>query len=253
MKTLVSILLLFAGFSLSVQAASTRSNVKMLEASEKIKYLAQELAKEYMVLYTYKHKQEYAEKIRNSVAKMEENIGIIALTTKDPKIKRLLDFFAYEKEQLKVNLDKKPNLESASTILDSSDAITEGAENIAKLIKYDFTFEEKMLMTSKKIEYLIEKTSKYYIVLGSDLDKTTIHEKMRTTINELETEFTKIKEYKYPEQVETKKKDLFSLWEFSKKYYGQVDTLKVPNIILLSDGGIENIITDIAIYHSKNQ
>ncbi len=251
MRVVASIILL-VGLTFSVHA-STRANVKILEASEKIKYLAQELAKEYMMLYTYKHKQSYREKIRYSVKKMEENIEAIALTTKDPKIKRLLDFFAYEKEQLKVNLDKNPNLESASTILDSSDAITEGAENIAKLIVYDFSLEEKMLMSSKKIEYLIEKASKYYIVLTSNLDKTTITEKMNETISELDIELGKIKKYQYPKNIEDKKEDLFSLWNFSKEYYQKVDTIKVPNIILLSDGGIEHIITNISIYHSKNQ
>ena len=255
MKYLISVIVLVIGMTV-ISQASTRSDVKVLEASENIKYLVQEMAKDYMLLYTNTNNQNRKNaytKIASKIEEIEKNIRIIAFATKNPKIKRILDFFAYEKEYLKSNIEKDPNRIRVSKILDSSDAITEGAEKIALLTQYNSSFEEKMFMTMKRIVFLIEKISKYYIVLGSNIDKVTIVERMNQSIKELDGEFEKIKQYNYPDTFNPRKKDLFDLWHFSKKYYQEISVLKIPSIVLLSGKGIENIVNDIAIYHSKNQ
>lgn len=252
MKQLVSIVAIIIGATI-ISHASTRSDVNVLEASENIKYLTQKIAKDYLFFYTHQNKQEIQTEISKSVVALEKNIRTIAVTTKDPKTKQLLDFFAYEKEQMKSNMLKEPNLSNASSILDSSEAITEGANRIAKSIEYNFSFEEQMLIISKNIEYLIEKITKYYIVLGTDIDRTTIIKKMEKAIREIEDDLYTIKQYKYPSNINDKKEELAKLWTINKLYYSKVDSLKIPNIVLISTDNFKNIINEISTYHSKNQ
>ena len=252
MKKLVSIIAIIIGATL-ISQASTRSDTKVLEASENIKYLTQKIAKEYIFLYTHQNKQEIYSKISRTIQNLEKNINTIALATKEVKIKQLIDFFAYEKEQIKTILTKLPNIDDATTILDFSEAITEGANHITKFVQYDFSFEERMLMRSKNIEYLIEKTIKYYMVLSSDMEKATILNKMKKSIKELEKEIQIINQYEYPKELNIKKSKLVRLWSINKQYYSKVNSMKMPNLLTITTKSLKSIIGEISIHHSKAQ
>jgi len=251
-KRLVSVIAMIIGTTVIISAA-TLSDVKILEASGNIKYLTQKIAKDYLYLYTYPKKHEIYGTILDNVKSLEENIRNIAITTKDEKIKYILDFFAYEKEQIKLTLQEKINNDNADKILDFSEALTEGAENIADSIQYNFTFEEKMFMRSKNIEYLVEKLAKYYMVLGSNIDKATIQEKVQNTVSIIEKDMDKIGQYAYPGALNDKKKDLLQYWQSNKHYYRTIDTVKIPSVVLLSTQGLQEIINQIAIHHSKGE
>ena len=252
MKKLVSIIAILIGATL-ISQASTRSDAKVLEASENIKYLAQKIAKEYIFLYTHQNKQEIYSKISKTIQNLEKNINTIALTTKEVKIKQLIDFFTYEKEQIKTMLTKQPNIDDAASILDFSEAITEGANHIEKSIQYDFSFEEKMLMRSKNIEYLVEKITKYYMVLVSDIEKLTIPNEMKKSIEELEKEIQSINQYEYPKELNIKKDKLVRLWSINKQYYSKVNSIKIPILLMTTTKSLKSIIDEISIHHSKAQ
>ena len=252
MKQLLSVVIILLGTTLAAPAA-TLSDVKILEATGNIKYLTQKIAKDYLYLYTYPNKKEIYTTILDNVKSLEENIKTIAITTKDEKIKYILDFFAYEKEQIKLTLQEKIDKENANKVLDFSEALTEGAENIANSIHYSFTFEEKMFMRSKHIEYLVEKLAKYYMVLGSDIDKTTIPEKVQDTVNITQKDIDMIKQYVYPANLNNKKRDLLQYWQSNKHYYATIKQMKIPSIVLLSTQGLQEIVNQIAIHHSKGE
>ena len=252
MKRLVSIVAFLLGTAVFAPAA-TLNDVKILEASENIKYLTQNIAKNYLYLYIYPHKEGLKDTIQNAIQDIEKNIRTIAIMTKAEKTKEILDFFAYEKEQIKLLLSQKPNATHASEVLDFSEALTEGAESIASAIKYDFSSEDKMFMRSKNIEYLIEKLAKYYMVLGSNIDHMTIAKKLGNTIKEVEKDMEAIQQYTYPEALNAKKKDILKLWNTNKHYYAEIDSIKMPSVILLSTDGLQSIMSQIAIHHGKGE
>jgi hypothetical protein len=252
MKHIVPFFLLWMVFFLSLYG-STRSDVTLLESSEKIKFLSQKLAREYIFLYRFPHKKEAIPQMQKDLLSFEESLRHIALATKKPKVKRLLEFFSYEKESLREHIATEPTSKGAMSFLDNSEAITEGAENIAHLVGYDFSFEEKMLMHSKKISYLLEKIFKYYTVLSSSLDKTNSEEKMRQAIVEMERELNLLKSYRYPEAIKQVKSNLFESWEVAKYYYLSSRGEKVPNIVNIAHQDMQTLVGIISIYHSKNQ
>ena len=252
MRLLVS-LVVTIGVSLSVSAA-TLSDVKILEASKSIKYLTQNIAKNYLYSYIYPNQNTIAqEEVEKSIQVLEENMRTIALNTKKEKIKGILDFFAYEKEQIKILLEKKPTASSANEILDFSEALTEGAEKIATSVDYNFSFEDKMFLRSKNIEYLVEKLAMYYMVLKSDIDKSTINEKLQQTIRMTEKDMDMIQQYTYPQALDSKKKGIFKLWSANKHYYESIHTLKLPSIVIISTNGMQHILDQLAIHHAKGE
>lgn len=252
MRRLVSLFAFLLGTTLYIPAA-TLNDVRILEASENIKYLTQNITKNYFYLYTHSNKKHLKMTIQDAIKKLEKNIRTIANTTKAEKTKELLDFFSYEKERIKILLEKKPNMVRASEFLDFSQSLTEGAQNIVNAIDRDYSFEDKMFLRSKHIRYLIERLAKYYMILGSNFDTKTIERDMEITIIETEKNLGIIQQYAYPKRLNVQKASLAKLWDIGKLYYTTTNQIKIPTLMLLATEGLQNIMTQIAIHHSKGE
>lgn len=252
MRQLVSLFAFLLGTTLYMPAA-TLNDVKILEASENIKYLTQNIAKNYLYLYIYPHKLHLKITIRDAIRDLEKNIQTIATTTKAAKTKELLDFFAYGKEQIKLLLEEKPDTVRAAEFLDFSEALTEGAQSIADAINYNYSFEDRMFLRSKHIEYLVEKLAKYYMASELNIDTKTINEDIPKTVAEVEKDLIKIQHYTYPETLNIQKASLAKLWGTSKHYYTTANQVKIPALVLLATQGLQSIMTQIAIHHGKGE
>ncbi len=250
-KISLSILILFGAFTIA--NASTRSDVEVLEASETIKYITQKIAKNYLYLYDYPYKKELHKVMTKDIKILEASMRDIAIASSSKSTQQILDYFAYEKEQFKALLEEEPSKKNANEILDISDALSEGAIYIANTVKYNFTFEEKMLMNSKSAEYLVEKIAKFYMVLNTDIENGTVNDTMTKSINELESSIEKIYQYKYPAGLNNKKVDLKKLWNVNKNFYSKVSTLKAPSLVLISSNSFRLILEEISSYHNRGQ
>ena len=69
-------------------------------------------------------------------------------------------FLIYSKDQISQMINAKADMEKAALMLDYSEIFLEGAKSISQVHRYAFSKEEKMLMVSKKMEYLLERMIK---------------------------------------------------------------------------------------------
>lgn len=246
-RFLGSIIFTFAIFLQS----SGLGDVKILEASNNIKYITQNIAKNYIYLYIYNNKLSLRKNIDESIMELENEIRIIAANTQDEKIKYILDFFAYEKEQIKLIVSRGQTTDSSIAVLDFSEAVTEGAQNIFDSVGYSFSAEEKMLMRSQNINFLIERLAKYYMVIGSNIDKSMMRDKANSTTSMIRKELKFIEEYLYPESINAQKIKIHEFWKTIEYFSNNAESIKVPSIMLESINNMKLAIEEIATYHSK--
>lgn len=252
MRKIFYIFLLFVGVSLFSHAA-TRGDIKVIEASENIRYLSQKLVKEYLFFYKYPEKTEVKEELEKILLKLNDDFRIIATTTKDTDTKDVLEFLAYSKDQIEEIFLEKPNSEKVALMLDYSETLLEGANSIASAHKYDFSPEEKMLMTTKKMDYLLERITKYYMARNMGFNNPTNQESMQDAVKEFEENIQNINLYKYPEEQVRVQINMNMSWEANKVFFARSDTLFIPKLMFISTEHLENMIAQIALYHSKNQ
>lgn len=250
MNNIKLFILLIYFISISLNASGLR-DVKILEASNNIKYISQNIAKNYIYLYINDKKHGLKENIQTSILDLESQIRIIASNTQNKKIKYILDFFAYEKEQIKLIISQDEMGDSPVAVLDFSEAITEGAQNIFDSVGYSFTAEEKMLMKSQNINFLIEKLAKYYMVLSSNIDKTIIEDKADITIYTIKKELEFIERYSYPDNISIKKLEISEFWNSIRYLTTNVRSIRVPSIMLASTNMMQASLESITTYHSK--
>ena len=252
MKKIFYIFLLFLGVTLFSEAA-TRGDIKVIEASENIRFLSQKIVKDYLFFYKNQDKLEVKRGLDRSLDKLNDDFRIIATTTKDGDTKDILEFLAYSKEQIEQIFNEKADKESAALMLDYSETLLEGADSIANAHIYDFSTEEKMLMLTKKTEYLLERVMKYYIAIHVGFNTPTNKEQMKKAINSIEESLVEISLYDYPEEMKIIQKNLNHSWKKNRAFFNKSDKLFIPKLMFISLAHMEEMIDQIALYHSKNQ
>ncbi len=252
MKKLLLISLLLAG-SFQWLAAATRAEVNVLEATENIRYLSQRITRNYLYLYANPLKTEVNRQIEKDLEELVASIRTISMSTKDEDTKNILEFLIYSKDQIADLIRKKPDKEGAALMLDYSETLLEGANSIAKAHSYAFSKSEKMLIESKSIEYLMERSAKYYIALGIGLGTEVNRKQMHEALSDLQSRIAILEAYNYPASMLKEKTALKSFWQVVKSFFDRQKKLFASNLMVLSTEEMENITRHFVAYYRKNQ
>ena len=231
----------------------TRRDIKILEATENIRFLSQKIVKEYLFLFKTPQKDEVKMKLKRLLVHLSNNLRVISAATKDSDTKDILEFLAYSKDQIAQILTETLDEEHAALMLDYSETLLEGADSIAAAHVYDFTREEHLLMVTKQMEYLIERIMKYYLALHVGFDNPTNRDRMHESIAEFSVNLREIEEYQYPEEIDSVKSEVVSAWRTNGSFLGRSETLFIPKLMLMSTAYLEELISKIALYHNQNQ
>ncbi len=254
MKKLLLCLLLLAGLTLSSYAA-TRGDVKVLEATDTIKYRINDIAKNYWLLTEFPHKGALRSRLHHDLTALSQSFQAIALTTRDTRAKGLLTYFAYQKARLEVIFDQPPSREQASEVMGISEGLVEGAEAIAKHHQYDFSFEEKMFQTTLSLSEHLEAIAKYYMAHGLAKDDPEILKKMHKERQVFAHLLQDIVYYKYINQEMIQYRDsIIQTWHTLEPYINQADKKDtLPMMVSIGTTHINTLLQHLGAYHSKNQ
>jgi len=252
MKKLLNILWIIVLLSIYT-SASTRGDVKIIEASETIRYLGQKISKEYLYLYQNPKKIELKEQLDEDIKLLEQSIIDIKTINNNKDSKNILDFLTYNKNDVKKLINKSVDRKKAILMLDYSESFLEGANLIENAHRYNFSVEEKILMSLKDIEYLLQRISKYYMAYILNIDKDVNFKNMSSAILKIEEILKVINSYNYPKRLFMEVKNMNSSWIKNKKFLYKVRQLCIPNLMLISTITFENSIKKIALYHKQNQ
>jgi len=252
MKKILNIILMIILFS-TTTFASLRGDVTVLGASEHIRLIGQKIAKNYLYYYQNPKKAELKIKIYKDIEALEESLIEIATTTKSRDSKNILDFLAYNKDEIKLLLEQKVNRERSILMLDYSESFLEGASSIANEHKYVFSLEEEMLIAFKDLEYFLERVSKYYIASTLDLDRKNNLANMKESIILMEHTFEEINHYPYSPELTSEVKKMNKIWMKHKSFLYNSNKVLIPNLLLSSESILKGFIYKIALYHKQNQ
>lgn len=233
--------------------SATRSDIRVIEASENIIYISQDLVKDYLYLSANPKNENIKNELESSLIELNNNLKIIARTTKNDDTKDLLEYLAYSKDEIAEILNQTMGEEQNSLMLDYSETLLEGANSMVDAHQYTFSEEEEMLMLAKRTEYLLARTMKYYMAKNLGFNSIENQEQMKNSIVTLEKNFTKINLYQYPNEIENVRFEIQKSWEANKIFFVQEDAPFVPNLILQATGYLENLVAKIILFHSKNQ
>jgi len=248
MKGLSTLLLLS---SLHLNAA-TRSDVNLLEASEDIRFISQQIVKDYFYLAQNRENRSAMEHLQQGVSLLDSKLRMIASATNSEDTKNILTFLAYSRDQINETIAQPYSSDNAALMLDYSEALLEGAESIASEHAYQFSEEEQMLINVKKMRYLIERMSKYYMTFQLGINDLNNIKQLNEAIHNFDIAMQKVDTYHYTSQSAESLRTLRAFWSVVQKYYLDSDKVKLPNIIYLSAHHMEALLAELELYHSQN-
>ncbi len=252
MKKLLNILWVTMLLSMGLMA-STRGDVQVIEASENIRLLGQKIVKDYLYYFKNPKKETIKEDLDKDIEMIEKSILEISAITKNRDSRNILDFLSYNKDEIKELLTQEVSREKSILMLDYGESFLEGTNSISNEHAYAFSDEEKMLMLITKMEYLLERTTKYYVAIELNLDKNNNLSSMNSSISELEKILTKINAYAYPDELLNDIDKLNHVWAKHKNFLNKTHELSIPNLLLTSEKTVKKIIKKLALYHKQNK
>ena len=253
MKRAAVVFALMAGLTLGIQAA-VRGDVKVLEATDTIRYRINNLTKNYLLFYLFPHKTGLKKRLDEDLRQLNRSFRDIAVTTKDAKTKNLLAYFAYEKARITELLRGKPTKRNLSELLLMSETFSEGADTIARHHAYDFSSEEKMFMRTRSMVQRLEEILKYYIAQAILSDDPQIRKKLLRSVQKFDDELAAVNQYPYRDQETLKTRQRINMsWKTAEKYLRTEGKSHIPLVLDTGGAHIEGFLNILGIYHSKNQ
>lgn len=252
MKKILFIILMGLGLVISSEA-STRGDVQIIKATENIRYLSQKISKDYLYLYQNSEKRTLKKSIIESINRLDREIYNITINTQSIESKDLLNFLSYTNHEIKALLREKVNKETSQLILDYSETFVEAANYIEKLHQYNFSNEERMLMSIKDLDYLLERITKYYIASAMNINKMNNASQIQDAIGRIENILYDINKYDYPSHLLSKRIEMNGYWRTYKDFIYKSDDCSVPNILQVFVETFKKSMKNIEIHHKKNQ
>jgi len=251
-KSYIYILLIFI-FSSQINASSIRNQISLLEASENIRMISQEIVKNYLYYYYNHEKKKEKEAIYKGLKLLDAQFRLIAKSTKDEDSKDILTFLDYSKDKIDKILLDPFNKDNPALMVDYSEVLLEGAETISKNLKYKPSDEEKILIKMKDIAFLIDRVVKYYMALLIEPDNISYWDMLEKSIEGMESDLNYINNYNYSQKNIKHIVNIERNWSVLNSFLQDVKDSRVPNIVLLISSEVKKNAKILENYHRKNQ
>ena len=231
---------------------STRGDVKIIEASENIQYLSQKIAVDYLLLYNKQNDNFLKKRIEKNINQLELFANEILEMTKSDSTKYYINYFKQDLNAIKKIINQKKSIENVNQILNYAEEFIEGSDAIIDEHKYDYTKEEKMLMLSKKAQYLFEYVTSYYMASKIGISNDFNREKMHRAIAKIDSILLEANEYNYSKELKKNVEQISTIWAANKSFFSNEKGLYIPYILLHSTQYSQDILVKIERYHKQN-
>jgi len=233
--------------------ATTRSDINTIEAAERIRYLSQRIAKDFLYLYARPKRSDIRMELDTLVDELSINFTTIASSTKNDQTQDLLKFLEYSQENIKELLKKKTDKDGVLQMLDYSETLLEGSRSLFEMHRYPFNKEETMLIGIKRDEYLAESLGKFYMASHLGTLTESNKAKMKASAQKLQEGVEAIRKYPYPDLLQKTKGDLSLFLNASTYTMEHARDIFVPNLMDIASNYFEELLSQYALYHSKSQ
>lgn len=242
-------------FSSTLSAASIRSQVTLLEASENIRLKSQQIAVNYLSYYANPAKYFYEkESALQSLKGLNREFELIDRSTKEEESHQILAVLQESKVKMQTLMDAPMTEENLAQMLQYSDTMLRAAESVSKMLDFELLSEEaKIVVNMKNVSLLMEKMTKYYMVIHVQNDNQNYAVKLSNSVSEMETALSVLNDYNYNSKNLAVFTKLTRGWNTLRKYYTKNKQADLENVVLLASREIQKYAFLLEKYHSKDQ
>jgi predicted amino acid-binding ACT domain protein len=247
----VGLIAFFCLFLAGISTAAVKQEVAKLEAAENIKDVSQEITKAYF----YKHLEirivQAKRDIEEGLLRLDSAIKTLSKNVTDDEEQGVLAFVEYARDEMKVTLQQPYAEENGALMLDFSESLLEGATLIGEKHFTKGNAEAAGLLVVKRMEFLLERISKYYIAHKAGFKDYNNVVQLEQAVKEFEINLKKLNGYNYPVALQANTEKINKFWPIAKGFYLGIEKGALPIIVMSSTNNLERALHGLQAYHLK--
>jgi hypothetical protein len=235
----------------TVLYAKDSASKKVLLEAETIKTISQDLAKNYFYVQQKIQVSSAKKGLKKDILKLDDTIRKLQMNIKNPERKSIVEFMYFSVNELKATLKDSFSAENGGLVLDYTETLLEGSEN---LIKHNKGKKESMLDVVEEMKFLLERASKYYIAFRAGYTDEINVEQAKKSVEKFETLLQKVQTYAYPSNIANGAvKKLTKYWPVSKSFYLGIKKSELPTIVFISTKHMKSALEQLHLYHQSKK
>ena len=251
MKTLINkkyglgivLTVVLAGTSLCAKEAVANPLID----AEKLRTLSQDIAKDYFYVEQGIQASSAKTGLKNDLLALGSTINKLKKEAKDPEAKKIVEFMTFSQEELQDTIKDGYNQENGGLVLDYTETLLEGSENI---INQDRSKVESMEDVINEMEFLLSRASKYYIAFRAGYTDDSNVVQAQNAVKQFDVLLKRVEGYKYPDEIKNGPvKKLLKYWPVSKDFYMGIKKSDLPTIVFISTKHMKSALDKLAKYH----
>lgn len=250
LKVFTNLVVIFQVFNISAQ---NDTSADILETAEDISFVSQQIAKSYFYVNQNVKREQATKVIAGSIRRLDQNIEKLNgsyIVEPDSEEANMLLFLSFTRDELKDTLAKKYSRDRGALILDFSESLLEGADLLAKRNKNTADPDEAIMSKVKRMGFLLERISKYYIAFKAGYSDFNNLVQQRQAIDDFDSALIKISEHpKYANELKNTLAELNKFWPIAKKFYSSIESGSTPRLVFTSTTHIEKMLKKIERHH----
>ncbi len=234
-----------------VSSAAGKQEIAKLEAAGDIKDVSQEITKAYF----YKHLEirivQAKRDLKEGLERLDRAIKTLNSNAGDEEEQGILTFVEYARDEMKITIKQPYSEENGAMMLDFSESLLEGASLIGQKYFNEENVEEAGLVAVKKMGFLLERISKYYIAHKAGFKDFNNVVQLEKAVKEFEVNLKKLNTYNYPASLQANAEKINKFWPIAKGFYLGIEKGALPIIVMSSTNNLERALRSLQKYHLK--
>lgn len=243
-KICATVLLSLSLASISIQAKETAKNA-LLEAQQ-IRTISQDIAKNYFYIEQGIQASSAKRGFKNDMLTLNAVLAKLKKNSKNPEVQGIVEFMGMSLEELTELAKEKYNEENGGMVLDYTETLLEGSENI---VNADKSKVESQLDVVEEMQFLLERASKYYIAFRAGYTDASNIIQADRAVKQFGILLKRLETFNYPDEIKNGPlKKLLKYWPVSKDFYLGIKKSDLPTIVFISTKHMKSALDKIAKY-----
>ena len=225
----------------ATQAIATEHGTSALENAEAIKIVSQSIPKDYFYIEQNIQASSAKKLLRQDLLRMDNALSAMKKNPPNEESKNLVEFMLLSVDELKSTLNEPYNAGNGGLVLDYTETLLEGSENIAKHArkKVSGTVFDKL----EEMKFLLARIAKYYIAFRAGYTDDINVQQSRMAVDKFESLLKEVKKTKFTSpKAQAALKTLVKYWPASKSFYLGIKQSELPTIVFISTKYMEKAL-----------
>ncbi|WP_417914708.1 hypothetical protein [Candidatus Electronema sp. JM] len=229
-----------------------QQELDMLKTAKDVEICSQKIAKAYFYKQLDIRADQADTDMKESLSQLQSSIKKLAAGSGDSKDEKNINkFLAYTHSELDSMLSKPYTKEAGALMIDYSESLLEGANNLGGKHKGKGA-EAGMIAEVDQLLFLLERVNKYYIAHKAGFKDYNNVVQLEKAVKDFEDGLAKINAYSsYPENVQANVQNINKFWPVAKEFYLGVQEQALPVIVLASTDKLEQEIKALERFHAQ--